>query len=201
MNAQAEAWAGEFGNDYAKRSPGSVEANAAFFARIIASMEQDPASVIEFGAGVGNNLRALRRILPKETLLQGIEINSEAFVQLHAGFPASVQSALQDWFVPAPGHDLAFTKGVLIHIPPVDLPRAYAALYGNAKKYVLVAEYYCPQPREILYRGQKEMLWARDFAGEMLAAYPDLRLVDYGFVYHRDAHPQDDLNWFLMEKR
>ena len=35
----------------------------------------------------------------------------------------------------------------------------------------------------------------------MLDAFPDLRLIDYGFVYHRDPNfPQDDLNWFLMEK-
>ena len=30
----------------------------------------------------------------------------------------------------------------------------------------------------------------------------DLRLVDYGFSYHRDrAFPQDDITWFLLEKR
>jgi hypothetical protein len=35
----------------------------------------------------------------------------------------------------------------------------------------------------------------------MLDAYPDLKLLDYGFVYHRDpAHPQDDVTWFLIEK-
>jgi spore coat polysaccharide biosynthesis protein SpsF len=35
----------------------------------------------------------------------------------------------------------------------------------------------------------------------MLDAFPDLKLLDYGFVYRRDpAHPQDDVTWFLMEK-
>ena len=35
----------------------------------------------------------------------------------------------------------------------------------------------------------------------MLDRFSDLRLVDYGFRYHRDpAHPADDLTWFLMEK-
>jgi hypothetical protein len=42
----------------------------------------------------------------------------------------------------------------------------------------------------------------RDFAGEIMDRFPDLRLVDYGFVYHRDPQfPQDDFTWFLMEKR
>ena len=40
-------------------------------------------------------------------------------------------------------------------------------------------------------------LFKRDFAGEMLDRFSDLRLVDYGFRYHRDpAHPADDLTWF-----
>ena len=40
-----------------------------------------------------------------------------------------------------------------------------------------------------------------NFAGEMLDRFRDLRLVDYGFVYHRDVNfPQDDITWFLMEK-
>jgi hypothetical protein len=29
-----------------------------------------------------------------------------------------------------------------------------------------------------------------------------MHLCDYGFVYHRDPlFPQDDITWFLMEKR
>ena len=31
--------------------------------------------------------------------------------------------------------------------------------------------------------------------------YPDLQILDYGFVYHRDEfYPQDDINWFLLKK-
>jgi spore coat polysaccharide biosynthesis protein SpsF len=45
-------------------------------------------------------------------------------------------------------------------------------------------------------------LFKRDFAGEMMDRYPDLKLLDYGFVYHRDpAFPDDDITWFLMEKK
>ena len=39
-------------------------------------------------------------------------------------------------------------------------------------------------------------------AGEILDRYPSLQLVDYGFAYRRDPNfPQDDITWFLMEKR
>ncbi len=31
--------------------------------------------------------------------------------------------------------------------------------------------------------------------------YKDLKLVDYGFAYHRDMKSaQDDVTWFLLEK-
>ena len=41
----------------------------------------------------------------------------------------------------------------------------------------------------------------QDFAGEMLEKYTDLRLVDYGFFYHKDESSNlDDITWFLMEK-
>jgi len=34
-----------------------------------------------------------------------------------------------------------------------------------------------------------------------LDKYPDLKLVDYGFSYHRDNNfKQDDVSWFLLEK-
>ena len=36
------------------------------------------------------------------------------------------------------------------------------------------------------YRGHTARLFKRDFAGEMLDRFSDLRLVDYGFRYHRD---------------
>ena len=40
----------------------------------------------------------------------------------------------------------------------------------------------------------------RDFAGEMLEKYQDLKLLKYGFSYFRDDPMQDDITWFLLEK-
>jgi pseudaminic acid biosynthesis-associated methylase len=96
--------------------------------------------------------------------------------------------------------DVTMTRGLLIHIPPEDLPAAYEALYEHSKRWIIIAEYYSPTPREIDYRGEKGKLWARDFAGDMLSRWPGLKLVDYGFVSRRDANPQDDINWWLLEK-
>lgn len=75
-------------------------------------------------------------------------------------------------------------------------------MYQSSSRYVLVSEYYAPKPTEVAYRGHSGMLFKRDFAGEMLEMFSDLALVDYGFVYHRDPNfPQDDMTWFLMEKK
>ena len=69
-----------------------------------------------------------------------------------------------------------------------------------SKRYILIAEYYSPQPSKIVYRGNKNKLFKRDFAGELIDEYK-LNLVDYGFFYNRDnLTPQDDINWFLLEK-
>lgn len=77
----------------------------------------------------------------------------------------------------------------------------YKKLYDCTNKYILLAEYYNPKPVAINYRGHENTLFKRDFAGELMDKFPDLTLRDYGFVYHRDlAFPQDDINWFLLEK-
>jgi pseudaminic acid biosynthesis-associated methylase len=98
-------------------------------------------------------------------------------------------------------YELVLIKGVLIHINPEMLPATYQKLYDAAKRWLLICEYYNPSPMAIPYRGHSDRLFKRDFAGDMLDRYPDLRLVDYGFAYRRDtAFPQDDITWFLMEK-
>lgn len=84
---------------------------------------------------------------------------------------------------------------------PNELKTVYEKLYTSSKKYMLIAEYYNPSPVEIPYRGNKERLFKRDFAGEFLDMFPDCKLEDYGFVYHRDNNfPLDDITWFLMKK-
>lgn len=56
-------------------------------------------------------------------------------------------------------------------------------------------------PVTISYRGHADHLFKRDLAGELLEKY-HVNLVDYGFAYRRvPAFPQDDITWFLLEKK
>ncbi len=110
------------------------------------------------------------------------------------------QASILDW-QPTGTVDLALIKGVLIHIAPDHLPVVYEKLYQASHRYILIAEYYNPTPVTVPYRGHTDRLFKRDFAGDMLDRYADLALVDYGFVYHRDAmFPQDDMTWFLLQR-
>jgi len=197
MKAEEE-WSGELGDEYTKRQTLSRRSRMHMFARVFESMER-PTSVLEFGANVGENLVAIANLVD-DVETSGVEVNAEAFETLSGVCTAPYRGSMVD-FVSDKQWDLTLTRGVLIHIPPPDLARAYHALYRHSKRHIMVAEYYSPTPVEVPYRGKAGLLWKRDFAGEMMDRYRDLRLVDYGFVYHRDPdYPQDDLTWFLMQK-
>ncbi len=195
MRATDEFWAGEFGDEYNKRNSGPEmqPARIAMFSKIMARTP-GVESILEVGCNTGENLRALRAL--GYTDLRGVEINAKAAKV--AGEIADVEqgSFLEMYQLK---RDLVLSAGVLIHIHPDDLDTAYERIYKSALRYILLIEYYNPTPLEILYRGNEGQLWKRDFAGEMLTRYPMMRLVDYGFIYHLDTFPQDDVTWFLME--
>jgi pseudaminic acid biosynthesis-associated methylase len=199
---QEEFWVGQFGKEYCDRNRGEhlVGSNVALFASMFARCARVN-SLIEFGSNIGLNLQALRRLVPSMEL-DAIEINDDAVRALAewGGANKVHHGSILD-FEPARTWDVALIKGVLIHINPDCLQRVYELLYRASSRYIMVAEYYNPTPVEVVYRGHKSRLFKRDFAGEMLDRWPDLTVVDYGFVWHRDAaFPQDDLTWFVLEK-
>ena len=199
---QESFWAGAFGDEYATRTSGDqwVANNTALFSRILARTGSI-ASVIEFGANIGLNLKAIHHLLPSAELA-AIEINQSAADQLEewGGATRIYRQSVLD-FKATQKWDLVLIKGVLIHINPDELNTVYDVLHKSSRRYICVAEYYNPSPVEVTYRGHAEKLFKRDFAGELLNRFPDLQLVDYGFVYRRDPNfPQDDCTWFLLKK-
>ena len=200
---QEAFWAGQFGADYIERNQGAelLASNLAFFNQALRSARQ-PTEVIEFGANIGMNLKALKLLYPRQRQ-SAIEINAAAAAELRAMLPAENvhHMSILD-FVPTRAYDLVLIKGVLIHLNPDVLPQVYDKLHQATGRYLMVAEYYNPSPVAIAYRGHSDRLFKRDFCGELLERHPDLQLVDYGFAYRRDPNfPQDDITWFLMEKR
>lgn len=204
LTDQEAFWSGEFGDSYASRNIGpSLEAsNTWLFAHALRTAGP-VSSVLELGANVGMNLRALRSLYPSLEC-DGVEINESAAKQLRdeIGEGRVHLSSILDFDARPRVWDLVLCKGVLIHIAPGDLSQVFQVVNQSASRLVLFAEYYSPAPQEVEYRGHADRLFKRDFAGDFLDSYPEFELRDYGFSYHRDpVAPQDDITWFLLERR
>lgn len=204
MNYQTEQekfWATEFGNEYPNRNEGEllIASNIALFSKIL-RCAPSVKSVAELGCNIGLNLSALNRIHQKLDL-RGYEINElAAKAASDENMAEIVNTTITEPLASDKKFDLTFTKGVLIHINPDKLDAVYENLYTLSNRYILVCEYYNPSPVAIEYRGHQDRLFKRDFAGELIEKY-NLRLLDYGFNYHRDPYfTNDDTTWFLMEK-
>lgn len=198
---QEAFWSGSFGDAYVERSGGEalVAPRTHAWSNILRAAGP-VGSVVEFGSNRGLNLMALRRLLPAVERT-AIEINANAVSHLREDPGITVHHGSILEVDPGATFDLSFTFGVLIHINPDALPVVYDKLYAASRRLIAVCEYYNPTPVELGYRGHGERLFKRDFAGEMLDRFGDLRLLDYGFCYHRDPNfPMDDMTWFLMEK-
>jgi pseudaminic acid biosynthesis-associated methylase len=198
---QEEFWYGEFGDQYASRNSSEelIAGNINLFSKIL-SHTRKIESVLEFGANIGMNLVALKQLLPVAKF-SAVEINKSACETLskYSWLNVKNESALE--YKADEQNSLVLTKGLLIHINPDALHNFYKTIYNTSNKYICIIEYYSPSPVSINYRGFSNRLFKRDFAGEILNKFPDLKLVEYGFSYHLDNNfPQDDLNWFLLEK-
>jgi spore coat polysaccharide biosynthesis protein SpsF len=203
---QLRFWRGEFGDSYTERNSSMAEhlrARVAMWAPIMASLVgAPPRSILEVGANVGNNLRALRQLSGAEFF--ALEPNAKARQKLvddgvvpaanvRDGFAAAID-------LPDGAVDLAFTSGVLIHIHPDDLLASCREIHRVAKRYVVCIEYFADKPEEIAYRGHAERLFKRDFGGFWLDSFADLRVVNYGFAWKR-LTGLDNLTWWVFEKR
>lgn len=198
---QENFWANEFGDEYPSRNEGEklVSVNIAIFSKILKNCPSID-SAAELGCNIGLNLIALNRI-NKNLNLRGYEINKKAADAAHKKDIAQIINAtVVEPLDQSKRFDLTFTKGVLIHINPGLLPVVYQNLYDLSNRYIMVYEYYNPTPVCIEYRGHRDKLFKRDFAGELMDKFK-LKLIDYGFNYNREKYfPHDDGTWFLLEK-
>ncbi len=198
---QEEFWAGGFGDAYVDRNQGEarVASDTALFAQVLRTA-RPIGSVLELGANIGMNMLALRNLLPSASMA-AVEINQKA-VQVLRAIPR-VQVHPVSIFEPGDVgvHDLVMCKGFMIHIALKNALDLYGAMREAIRRCICPAEDGSPRPVEVSYRGHEGKLLKRDFAGELLDRFAGLRLVDHGFAWHRDPLcPQDDLNWFRLEK-
>lgn len=197
-------WKGEFGDEYTKRNKSEqiLASNINLFAKILGGGACERINgILEFGSNIGLNLVALSYLLPNIEDISAIEINEDAAKECEKNVKIKhmYKQSIHD-FTPDYERDFVLTKGILIHMPPETLQTVYEKLYKSSKKYICICEFYNPTPVEITHR-KVNTIFKRDFCGEIMDKYPDLKLVNYGFSYHRDYNfPQCDLTWFLLKK-
>jgi pseudaminic acid biosynthesis-associated methylase len=202
---QLGAWRGEFGDSYTQRNVADDEALRArtrMWARILQPLAgESPASILEVGANLGLNMRALQRLTGAR--ITAVEPNPTARARLISdGVLAedSVHDAIAGALPFTNGQfDMVFTSGVLIHIAPDDLGKACDEMHRVAAKFIMCCEYFSDKEEEIPYRGQTGLLFKRDFGGFWMDRHADLTLVDYGFFWKRTTG-LDNLTWWLFRK-
>ncbi len=203
---QLRFWKGSFGDGYVDRNAPSAEllqSRTAMWARMLSPLaHRPPESFLEVGANVGNNLRALGCLTRAK--LSALEPFEKARARLVADgiVPQDriVMGSAEDIKAPDGAFDMAFTSGVLIHIAPANLLAACRQIHRVSRRYIACAEYFSPNPEDIIYRGEKGFLFKRDFGSFYLENFPDLQIVDYGFFW-KPLTGLDNLTWWLFEKR
>lgn len=203
MNEQENFWKHEYAKDYiSKNSDFNLKKGVAGWKEML-KKANDINTILECGCNIGRNINFLNHLLPVAEK-SAIEINPDAFkiattnYKIKNAYNGSIVSSnlIKNSF------DLAFTCGVLIHIPPDELLQNMKKLFDYSKKYILIGEYFNRTPVMLEYQGQQNKLFKRDF-GKLFIENFDVELVDYGFLWGHiyDEAGFDDITYWLFKKK
>jgi len=185
---QMQQWLGEFGKEYTERNALSLDEMEALYRKnygisrtelnelFLKDMDRS-VRILEVGSNIGNQLLCLQKMGFRN--LYGIELQNYA-VELSKSRTKDINIIQGSVFdVPYKDNyfDLVFTSGVLIHIEPSDITMAIKEIYRCTKEYIWGFEYYADKYTEILYRGQKNLLWKANFTQLYLDSFSNLKLV------------------------
>lgn len=190
-------WAGQFGDDYINRNIGGYAHRGPFWQDIHGRHRFE--SVLEIGCNVGGNLEWIAPLLaPGHTV--GVDINALAIRRLHERLPnvGAIWSPGRDLPFRDRHFELVFTMGVLIHQPESTLPLVMAEMVRTSSRYVLCGEYFDATTTEVPYRGHEGALFRRDYGGHFRELFPELTLIDEGFLGSDEGW--DDVTWWLFER-
>ncbi len=183
-------WAGEFGEQYTIRNLAADTGRAPFWHALINTYAIQ--TVLEVGCNAGANLVHLNRVA-KAT---GVDVNEKALARVPSQIETKLASATDLPFADR-SFDLTFTTGVLIHLDLADLNKAMSEIVRCSGRYVLCGEYWAGKEETVPYRGRKRALWRRDYKRIYLEAFPELRLIDEGFLNYATW---DKITWWLFER-
>ena len=203
--AQLQRWRNDFGNAYIERNEvtdSNIQQREKVWSKILNEVHAaKPQSILEVGSNIGLNMRALKNVTKAD--LFAIEPNPKARERMLKDQVLDANHILDGSAFSLPfadaSKDLVFTCGVLIHIHPDDLERAFHEIYRVSSKYILAIEIFSKQPEVIHYRGYDDMLFKRDYGLKWMEHYPNLKPIAQGFLW-QPTTSVDDSVWWLFEK-
>lgn len=189
-------FAGEFGAAYTDRNRSADPRKAKFFHDLF--RRHEARRVLECGSNLGLNLMECTR--DPEMEVWGLDIQRRAIreataTQENGNFVVGSLFELpfrDDFF------DLAFTCGVLIHVPPEGLEKAIREMHRVSRKYLLCAEYHDEQEVAVPWRGHDNALFRRNYKKVFLDLFPLLEVVEEGYKSAEEGF--DRITWQLFRK-
>lgn len=198
MNPQINAWIGKFGDDYTKRNVPTeslIKGRIEVLKQIIEPLK--PMGIIEIGCNIGINLIAIGTFLRLPNWLCGIEPNERARriaeignLKVYSDYGHALKFV--DKFA-----DLLFTCGVLIHCELGEAEKIVVEMVRVSKKYLLFMEYFNKTDEEIEYRGEKGLLWKRNWP-EHFKTWGLNKQISCGFAGKHQGF--DDVHWWVYKK-
>ncbi len=215
-NIQLEHWTNsELGHEYIERNnfeDWKLEYGIKGFKKILKKVKFR--TLLEVGSNIGLNLWYINEMFKGKKILHAIEPFEEAYriLTTQPFFKIKKSTNCDGFTLPYKDNkiDVVMTHGVLIHVSPENLKRMTDEIVRVAKKYVICTEYFSHEPQEVSYRGKEHLIFKRDFGKFYLDNYPNLKCINYGFLWQQEysvkdkPHPYgvvfDDLTYWVFEK-
>lgn len=209
-NFQRQTWEDEFGKEYLQRNIYTPKHLDEFYKnrytlsrtdlnnRFLKNINKD-AKILEVGTNIGNQLLHLQNMGFKN--LYGIEIQERAinFAKKRADNLNIIKGDALDIPFKDDYFDLVFTSGVLIHISPGNINFAIDEIYRVTNSYIWGFEYYAKEYTDLMYQGNKDLMWKADFMKLYKERKKDLvKLDELKVSYTDDKNLIDQM--FLLQK-
>ncbi len=159
-------------------------------------------SILECGCNIGRNINILNHLMPRaEKSIVAISPEAFSIVTGRYNFFDALNCSILASNFGGKQFDLVFTTGVLIHISPENILENMVKIYTHSKKYIVLCEMFSRVPRTVIYRGENDLLFTRDFGGFLLDNFR-CKVLDYGFLWGRyyDTAGFDDGHYWVFEK-
>lgn len=210
MTSQERAWFGKHGFRYiVHHLEEDWEQTRIPFWTMALSLVPEAESFCEFGANIGSNLKAIRKIRPMASI-HAVEVNPIACEILRAEKFLATSASISQVEL-GEKYDFVFSRGVLIHVKPSELQAAMRRMAEHSSRYVMIFEHYSDTMESLQGYGEVVakttgepsegyQFWS-DFSGEFAKLYPKWVIVRSGVQTKLDARPKHgDLHWTIFRR-